>query len=125
MMVVWVGGVPCLPGGVNPTPLRFVSQRDGLRPGLTPPSRHGGTQVRKRCRGIASPGESQELMVQAGRAQGRSGAMPARSSMIMAMNAWGSWKPRALVRIRPMAALTDSAIPLVRRHSMVASMEAR
>ena len=51
--------------------------------------------------------------------------MPARSSMIMVMKAWGSWKPRALVRMRPMAALLDSAIPLVSFHSMVASIEGR
>ncbi len=38
-------------------------------------------------------------------AQGRLGARPARSSMTMVMNAWGSWKPRALVRSRPMDAL--------------------
>ena len=29
-------------------------------------------------------------------------------------NAWGSWKPRALVRMRAMAALLDSAIPFDR-----------
>ncbi len=58
-------------------------------------------------------------------AQGRLGAMPARSSMIMVMKAWGSWKPRALARMRPMAALFDSAIPLVSFHSMVASIDAR
>ncbi len=58
-------------------------------------------------------------------AQGRSGARPARSSMIIVMNALGSWKPRALARMRPMAALFDSAIPLVKRHSMVASIEVR
>jgi hypothetical protein len=40
----------------------------------------------------------------------------------MVMNASGSWKPRALVRSRAMAALLDSAIPLVSFHSMVASM---
>lgn len=51
--------------------------------------------------------------------------MPARSSMIMVMKALGLWKPRALARMRPMLALLDSAIPLVSRHSMVASIEAR
>lgn len=51
--------------------------------------------------------------------------MPARSSMIMVMKASESWKPRALVRMRPMAALLDSAMPLVSRHSSVASMEGR
>ncbi len=34
-------------------------------------------------------------------------------------------KPRALARMRPMEALLDSEIPLVRRHSIVASIEAR
>ena len=56
-------------------------------------------------------------------AQGRSGARPARSSMIMVMNASGSWKPRALARMRPIDALLDSAMPLVSFHSMVASIE--
>jgi len=45
--------------------------------------------------------------------------------MIMVMNDLGSWKPRALVRIRPMEALLDSAIPFVSRHSMVASIDSR
>lgn len=45
--------------------------------------------------------------------QGRSGASPVRSSMIMVMNASGSWNSRALVQSRPMEALLDSAIPLV------------
>ena len=57
--------------------------------------------------------------------QGSWGAMPARSSMIMVMKASGSWKPRALARMRPIDALLDSAIPLVSFHSMVASIEAR
>ena len=56
---------------------------------------------------------------------GRLGASPARSNMIMVMKFVGSWKPRALVRSRPIEALFDSAMPLVRRHSMVASMESR
>ena len=56
---------------------------------------------------------------------GSSGPMPARSSMIMGMKASAVWKPRALVRRRPMAALLDSAMPFVSRHSMVASIEAR
>ena len=51
--------------------------------------------------------------------------MLARSSMIMVMKAWGSWNPRALLRMRAMEALLDSAIRLVRRHSMVASIEGR
>ena len=51
--------------------------------------------------------------------------MPAQSSMIMVMKASGLWKPRALVRMRPIDALFDSAMPLVRRHSMVASIEVR
>lgn len=46
-----------------------------------------------------------------------------RSSMIMVMNACGSWDPRAAVRCRPIAALLDSAMPLVSFHSMVASIE--
>lgn len=58
-------------------------------------------------------------------AQGRSGARPPRSNMIMVMNACGSWKPRALARIRPIEALLDSAIPFVKPHSMVASIDAR
>ena len=45
--------------------------------------------------------------------------------MIMVMKAWAVWKPRALVRMRPIDALLDSAMPLVSRHSMVASMEVR
>jgi hypothetical protein len=45
--------------------------------------------------------------------------------MTMAIMDSALWKPRALVRSRPMAALTDSAIPLVRRHSIVASIDAR
>lgn len=36
------------------------------------------------------------------------------------MSALGLWKPRALVRTRAMTALLDSAMPLVRCHSMVA-----
>lgn len=58
-------------------------------------------------------------------AQGRSGARPPLSNMIMVMNAFGSWKPRALARMRPIEALLDSAIPLVKPHSMVASIDAR
>jgi retron-type reverse transcriptase len=58
-------------------------------------------------------------------AQGSFGAMPARSSMIMVMKLSGSWKPRAAERIRPMAALFDSEMPLVSFHSIVASMEVR
>ena len=57
--------------------------------------------------------------------QGRPGAMPARSNMIMVMKASGSWNPRALPRIRPIDALLDSAMPLVSRHSIVASIDAR
>jgi hypothetical protein len=38
----------------------------------------------------------------------------------MAMKLSASWNPRALVRIRPIDALFDSAIPLVSFHSMVA-----
>lgn len=56
-------------------------------------------------------------------AQGRLGVWPPRSSRIMVMSAFGSWKPRALARSRPMPALTDSARPLVRRHSMVFSID--
>ena len=56
---------------------------------------------------------------------GSRGAIPARSSMIIVMKAVGSWKPRALARMRPMEALLDSAMPLVSFHSMVASIEGR
>lgn len=45
--------------------------------------------------------------------------------MIMVMNASGSWNPRALARIRPIDALLDSAMPLVNRYSMVASIDTR
>ena len=58
-------------------------------------------------------------------AQGSWGVRPARSSIIMVMNALGSWKPRALARMRPIDALLDSAMPLVSFHSMVASIEDR
>ena len=51
--------------------------------------------------------------------------MPARLSMIMVMKLSGLWNPRAADRILPMAALLDSAIPLVNFHSRVASMESR
>ena len=51
--------------------------------------------------------------------------MPARLSMIILMNASGSWKPRAFARMRPIDALFDSEIPLVSFHSMVASIDVR
>jgi hypothetical protein len=44
--------------------------------------------------------------------------------MIIVMKLSGSWKPRAAERMRPMAALFDSEIPLVSFHSIVASMDA-
>ena len=43
----------------------------------------------------------------------------------MAMKLSGLWNPRALVRIRPIDALFDSAIPFVSRYSMEASIEVR
>ena len=51
--------------------------------------------------------------------------MPARSSMIMVMNAFAVRNPRALLRSRPIWALLDSAIPFVSLYSIVASIEAR
>lgn len=58
-------------------------------------------------------------------AHGSGGASPARSSMIMVMKRSGSWNPRALARMRPMAAFVLSAKPFVNFHSSVASREAR
>ena len=66
-----------------------------------------------------------EAFVGDGVAQGRLGPRPPRSSMIMVMNAFGSWNPRAFARSLPIDALVDSARPLVRRHSIVASIEVR
>ena len=57
--------------------------------------------------------------------QGRTGPRPPRSSMIMVMKAAGLWKPLALRRMRPMTELLASAMPLVKPHSMVASIESR
>jgi len=48
--------------------------------------------------------------------------MPARSSVRQLS---GSWKPRGVERMRPMAALLDSEILLVSLYSSVASMDAR
>jgi hypothetical protein len=45
--------------------------------------------------------------------------------MIMVMNAWGSWKPLAAERFRPIAALLDSLMPLLSFHSMAASRDGR
>jgi hypothetical protein len=41
--------------------------------------------------------------------------------MIMVMKLSRSWKPQTAERMRPMAALFDSEMPLVSLHSMVAS----
>ena len=54
---------------------------------------------------------------------GRAGVSPDRSRWIKAMNDSGLWNPWALVRIRPMEALFDSAMPLVSCHSTVARIE--
>lgn len=58
-------------------------------------------------------------------AQGNDGAMPDRASMIMVMKLSGSRKPLAGDLIRPMAALLDSAMPFVKPHSLVASIDSR
>ena len=45
--------------------------------------------------------------------------------MIIVMNAFAVWNPQALVLMRPMDTLLDSAIPLVSFHSVVASIDGR
>ena len=56
---------------------------------------------------------SSEAFVGGQAAHGSGGVRPARSSMIILMNASGSWNPRALALMRPIDALFDSASPLV------------
>ena len=84
--------------------------------------KHGATRAKQALQNF---GSSAGFVGQEAWFQGRSGASPDRSSMIMVMKAWGSWKPRAAERMRPMAALLDSEIPLLSFHSMAASSDAR
>ena len=126
---------PALLGKVR-CPLREASMMlDLTRPEVISPPEHPPTCCTQRTITVPPsvnaktaqkhdyPGSSAGLVGH--EAQGSFGPMPARSSMVMVMKLSGSWKPRAAERIRPMAALFDSEMPLVSFHSIVASMDVR